>query len=137
MSKLKVRVLSPVAELYDGEADSLHLATETGEMGVLPGHATLIGLIDFCVLKVQNGEKIEEYFVRNGNLMIEEDGETVRVLGHSIEQKSNMSIKSLEDYMNFILDRLSDTSRLSKYQIAFLEDQKSGVEKSFAIMRDL
>lgn len=136
MSKLRVRILSPEAELYNNEADSLHLATESGEMELLPAHTPFIGMIDFCVASVRNGEHIEEYYVRTGNVSIDIDGETVKLLAEDVQEKSNMDVKSLEDYMEFVLERLSEPDRLSKYQMAFLEEQRTGLEKSFTVMKD-
>jgi F-type H+-transporting ATPase subunit epsilon len=133
MNRIKVSVLSPNAPAYVGEADALHLATEEGEMDILPGHAALIGLIDFSVLKVKNGQHNEEFYLRGGTVSVE-DGETVKILAQDVQSKVNFDLKSLKDYMEFVISRLSKPEELSKYQMKFLEEQKDALEKNFTVI---
>lgn len=133
--KLQVQLLAPTSMPFDEEVDSVKLTTELGEMVLLPGHIPLVGVIDFSLVTLVNEAHVEEYYVRNGSVSIDEDGETVRILGHDVQLKSEMDIRNIEEYMNFISRKLKNKEDLSRYQIEFLEGQKSSLEKSFAVLK--
>jgi len=126
---------TPIAEIYSGTVDSVHLETDTGEMEVLVGHASTIGSIQFSVVKIRRDKHVDEYVVRQGILSIDESGDSARIIAQYIEKRSDMRVRSLEEYRTFILDRLKEPERLSKYQVKFLENQRTSVERSMEVFR--
>jgi len=42
---MKLTIITPEKTAFDGEADSVVLSTETGEIGILPGHQPLVTLL--------------------------------------------------------------------------------------------
>ena len=45
MAKLHVELVSPEREIWAGEADMVVAKTIEGEMGIMPGHAPVLGLL--------------------------------------------------------------------------------------------
>lgn len=75
---LKVRVVSPAAVVFEGEARAVMLPAWDGQTGVLPGHApmlTLLGGGSLQVALVDGGSKT--FFVNRGVAKVENDAVTV------------------------------------------------------------
>jgi F-type H+-transporting ATPase subunit epsilon len=68
---LKVAVVSPTQEVWSGEATFISARTTDGDLGVLPGHTPLFGvLVDGAVsIKVADGTT-QEFKVQGGFLSV-------------------------------------------------------------------
>ncbi|GGL36218.1 F0F1 ATP synthase subunit epsilon [Planomonospora parontospora] len=56
MAKLRVGVVSPEREIWSGEADMVIAKTVDGEIGIMPRHTPVLGvLVEGGVLKVKRG----------------------------------------------------------------------------------
>ena len=54
MANLKVGLVSPEREIWSGEARMVVAQTVEGSMGILPGHAPVLGiLLDGSVVKIE------------------------------------------------------------------------------------
>ena len=51
---LTLRVLAPDQSVFDGTADEVILPSTTGQLGILPGHVSLLAALDVGVLRVRN-----------------------------------------------------------------------------------
>ncbi len=71
---LKVAVVSPTQKVWSGEASFISARTTEGDLGVLPGHAPLVGvLVDGAVsIKVSDGTT-QEFNVHGGFLSVSND----------------------------------------------------------------
>ena len=74
---LKVRVVSPEATVYEGEADSITAPAWDGRVGVLAGHAPMITLLGVGALVVQAGTEVTAFHVGGGLLKVESNRVTV------------------------------------------------------------
>jgi F-type H+-transporting ATPase subunit epsilon len=83
-SNLTVEVVSPDKRVWSGEATMVSARTLDGDIGILPGHSLLLGvLVDGKVeIKVVGGEKIE-FTVNGGFLSVSQN--RVSVLGQATE----------------------------------------------------
>jgi F-type H+-transporting ATPase subunit epsilon len=85
-SQLQVEVVAVEEKVWSGEAEMLVARTTEGELGVLPGHAPLLGQLaepSQVRVKLAGGEEIA-YDVAGGFLSITDEG--VTVLAESAEQ---------------------------------------------------
>ena len=58
-NRLEVHVVTPERELWRGEADMVVAKTVEGQLGVLPGHAPLLALLDIGPLRVKgDGDEV-------------------------------------------------------------------------------
>jgi F-type H+-transporting ATPase subunit epsilon len=71
---LKVAVVSPTQEVWSGEATFISARTTDGDLGVLPGHTPLFGvLVDGAVtIKVADGTT-QDFNVHGGFLSVSND----------------------------------------------------------------
>lgn len=62
-----LKIFTPDKKLYDGEAVSLTLPTQAGEITVLKDHTPLISLISIGEIKIQTpGSMYEKFLVQGG-----------------------------------------------------------------------
>jgi F-type H+-transporting ATPase subunit epsilon len=79
-SNLAVRLVSPEAEVFRGEASSVVAPAWDGMVGILPGHAAFITLLGHGDLAIDiPGGGSEKYFVAGGVLKVEGDELTALV----------------------------------------------------------
>jgi len=70
---LKVLLATPERVIFEGTAEAVTIPGSEGELGVLPGHAALVGLLGGGEVKILAGGKVERFFAVGGLLWIEED----------------------------------------------------------------
>jgi F-type H+-transporting ATPase subunit epsilon len=85
---LTLRVLAPDQSVFDGHADEVILPSTTGQLGILPGHVSLLTALDFGVLRVREGNGWQSIALQGGFAEVDADEVTVLVnaaeLGSSI-----------------------------------------------------
>lgn len=79
MSTIKVDVVSAEEAIFSGDAESVSLPGEAGELGILPKHTPLITRIKPGVvrIKVAGKEEVEQVFVAGGILEVQPNIVTV------------------------------------------------------------
>jgi len=78
-NQLHVQVVAVEEKIWSGDAEMLVARTTEGEIGVLPGHAPLLGLLkepSQVRVRLPGGEQLT-YDVSGGFLSIDTDGVTV------------------------------------------------------------
>ena len=78
-NQLPVKVVAVEERIWSGEAEMLVARTTEGEIGVLPGHSPLLGLLkepSQVRVKLAGGEQLT-YDVSGGFLSVDADGVTV------------------------------------------------------------
>ena len=81
---LKVELVSPTERVWSGEATSVSARTIEGDIGVLPGHAPLLGvLVDGQVsIKVADGTT-QDFNIHGGFISVSNN--RVSILGESTD----------------------------------------------------
>ena len=78
-STLEVAIVSVEREIWQGEATQVNARTTEGEIGILPGHATLLGQLaeGFIVTVRQTGGSDVVAAVHGGFLSVTDSGVTI------------------------------------------------------------
>lgn len=97
MAKLQVGVVSPEREIWSGEADMVIAKTVDGEIGILPQHAPVLGvLVEGGVLRVKrDGQEDLVAAVHGGFLSVAND--EVSVLAEMAELGSEVDVAAARD----------------------------------------
>jgi F-type H+-transporting ATPase subunit epsilon len=75
---LSVRVVSPQATVFQGEASSVVAPAWDGQVGILPGHSPLLSLLGGGMLSVTEvGGNVRQFFVNRGVMKVDSDTVTV------------------------------------------------------------
>jgi F-type H+-transporting ATPase subunit epsilon len=95
---LTLRVLAPDQSVFDGSADEVILPSTTGQLGILPGHVSLLTALDYGVLRVREASGWKAIALQGGFAEVDADEVPVRVnsaeLGSSIN--ADQANKELE-----------------------------------------
>ena len=111
---ISLKVLAPNKNVFEGEAEEVILPSTTGQLGVLPGHISLVTAIDIGVLRLRSNSKWVSIALMGGFAEIESD--EVTVLVNSAELGSQVNIKDAEEALNNAneeLNKLSGTENSS------------------------
>ncbi|WP_031159107.1 F0F1 ATP synthase subunit epsilon [Streptosporangium roseum] len=98
MAKLRVGVVSPEREIWSGEADMVIAKTIDGEIGIMPKHAPVLGvLVEGGVLTVKRGGGESDLIaaVHGGFLSVADD--EVSILAEMAELGSEVDIAAAKD----------------------------------------
>lgn len=66
MSAIKLEIVTPGGVIYDGKVKVVTLCGKEGEFGVLPGHASLVSLLDAGIISATTTENKEIVVAING-----------------------------------------------------------------------
>ncbi|GLW05104.1 ATP synthase epsilon chain [Microtetraspora sp. NBRC 13810] len=98
MAKLRVGVVSPEREIWSGEADMVIAKTVDGEIGIMPEHAPVLGvLVEGGVLQVKRGSDQEDLVaaVHGGFISVAEN--EVSILAEQAELGSEVDVAAARD----------------------------------------
>lgn len=89
---LTLRVLAPDQSVFDGIADEVILPSTTGQVGILPGHVTMLAALETGVMQLKTGGEWKSIVLLGGFAEVESDEVTVLVngaeLGSSIDRSA-------------------------------------------------
>ncbi len=123
---ISLKVLAPNQNVFEGEAEEVILPSTTGQLGVLPGHISLVTAIDIGVLRLRNNSKWVSIALMGGFAEIESD--EVTVLVNSAEIGSQINTQNAEDALSKAreeLNKLSDKENSSEKIKAINEVSKA------------
>tara|TARA_B100000212_G_scaffold64105_1_gene44072 strand:+ start:81 stop:485 length:405 start_codon:yes stop_codon:yes gene_type:complete len=123
---ISLKVLAPNQNVFEGEAEEVILPSTTGQLGVLPGHISLVTAIDIGVLRFRSNSKWESIALMGGFAEIESD--EVTVLVNSAEIGSKINSQDAEEALNKAkaeLNKLSDAEKSSEKIKAINEVSKA------------
>ncbi|GHH68111.1 ATP synthase epsilon chain [Streptosporangium violaceochromogenes] len=98
MAKLRVGVVSPEREIWSGEADMVIAKTIDGEIGIMPKHAPVLGvLVEGGVLTVKRGGGESDLVAAvHGGFLSVADNE-VSILAEMAELGSEVDVAAAKD----------------------------------------
>lgn len=121
--KIKVNIVTPDGPVSETEADMVIAVTETGELGILPGHIAMVAPLDIGALRLKNGNSIEHVAVNGGFLEVRPD--VVTVLAQSAELASRIDVARAELAQRKAEVELQQKTNKLEYQMAELSLRKA------------
>lgn len=103
---LKVRVLSPEAVLFDGEAASVTVPTKLGYIGIRYNHNALLSAIGLGQLELSQTSTAKKFFVSGG--YVEVLSNVVTILVDVIEDVSKIDVSRAEAAESRAKERLTE-----------------------------
>ena len=92
---ISLKVLAPNQNVYEGEAEEVILPSTTGQIGILPGHISLVTAIDIGVLRLRMNSQWKSIALMGGFAEVESD--EVIVLVNSAEIGTDINIEKAEN----------------------------------------
>ncbi|MHB2024135.1 MAG: F0F1 ATP synthase subunit epsilon [Mycobacteriales bacterium] len=118
MATTRVQLVSPEREVFAGEAQAVYARTTDGELGILPGHAPLIGTLVSAPVRIElPGGGVLVAAVHGGFISVFESG--VSVLGEEVELREDIDVAAARaDVERYRTAEPGDTEGLANYQRA-------------------
>ena len=112
MDKLKLEILTPNGEIFNGEAVSVTLPGEEGEFGVLPHHASLSTLLEAGVIDIEKEDKsVESILINWGVVQVDEAKIIVLVEGAvAIRGDNESSIATALEEAKQLINDIADAN---------------------------
>lgn len=76
-NKIRLRIVTPVKELYNEDAEMVIMRASTGDVGILHGHQPLTATLDYGFLRIINGEEEIKATIFGGFACVDDRGITV------------------------------------------------------------
>ena len=134
MKTFTLSIRTPLRTAFAKEVSEFHIDTETGRMVVLPGHTDLVGSIVFSKAVIKFEDTVSKYFIKNGILNVDHYNNSVEVLCMSADEVSDVSLTSIQEYLDMISEKLKNHESLSEYQIIFLKQEHFALKKQLEHM---
>ena len=112
MDKLKLEILTPNGEIFNGEAISVVLPGEEGEFGVLAHHACLTTLLEAGVIDIEKEDKsVESILINWGVVNIDEEKIIVLVEGAvAIRGDNESSVANALEEAKELISSIADSN---------------------------
>lgn len=117
MAKLRIGVVSPEREIWSGEADMVIAKTVDGEIGIMPNHAPVLGvLVEGGVLRVKRSDGDDIVAAVHGGF-ISVASNDVSVLAESAELGSEVDVAAARDALSRALASVDADSENTEAQV--------------------
>jgi F-type H+-transporting ATPase subunit epsilon len=110
VNKLKVKIVTPKREMYNGEADMVIFRSKCGDVGIMHGHLPMVTVLDYGVLRImENGEAKKFAAVFGG--FAEVDGEGVNILTDAAEWTDEIDLQRAQEAKERAEKRLLESGK--------------------------
>ena len=92
--KIHLEIVTPEKQLYSGDVDEVTVPSNVGYLGILPGHAPLLGELGIGEISYKTGERGEFLFCSWGFVEVLPD--RVIILAQTAEKASEIDINRAE-----------------------------------------
>ena len=95
-NKIRLRIVTPVRELYNDEADMVIMRSTSGDIGIMHGHQPLTTTLGYGVLKImKDGEDDVKAVVFGGYVDVQP--ECITILSDAAEWPDEIDVKRAEE----------------------------------------
>nr|YP_007475536.1 AtpE [Podocarpus totara]YP_009020344.1 ATP synthase CF1 epsilon subunit [Podocarpus lambertii]YP_009727677.1 ATP synthase CF1 epsilon subunit [Dacrydium elatum]YP_009827164.1 AtpE [Podocarpus neriifolius]YP_010355075.1 ATP synthase CF1 epsilon subunit [Podocarpus macrophyllus]YP_010378663.1 ATP synthase CF1 epsilon subunit [Podocarpus longifoliolatus]YP_010569627.1 ATP synthase CF1 epsilon subunit [Podocarpus parlatorei]YP_010569791.1 ATP synthase CF1 epsilon subunit [Podocarpus sellowii] len=119
---LNLRVLTPNRVVWDSEVKEIILSTNSGQIGVLPNHASLVTALDIGVMKIRLDAQWSTMALMGGFAKIDDNNVTVLV-------------NNAERGIDIDLQEAREDFRIAKADLARARGKRQAIEADVALKR--
>lgn len=128
----KLSIRTPEGNVFEGEATSIRLRAENGQMQVFSNHASLLSTIVFSRIVVDTPQGEEVYLGRRGIFSFDNANNSATLLTLYCEAEGKVDLTNAEDYLKFIEEQMAKGEKLSEFQLTYLEGEKLAITQQIA-----
>lgn len=124
--KFTFTIRTPEETVVTKEVESVYIATEAGDMMLMPDHASFSGAVTFTPVVLKDGEHEDVFVAKRGVLFFSNKENAGSLLCFECMAKESLDYEGLKGYLKMIEERLKsgDTDALSDFQMKFLEGER-------------
>ena len=117
MKEFTVQIVTPDGEIFSGEAKSITVKTESGEVQIMRGHANYLATLSTGVAKLVLNDGSERKAAASGGFIVVSDGEA-RVIATTFEFADQIDIDRAKLAKNEAEERLASAKDAKEIMIA-------------------
>jgi len=102
---LNLRVMAPNRIVWNSEVQEIILSTNSGRIGILPNHASLLTALDIGIIKIRLNEKWSTMALMGGFAMI--DNNQMTILVNEAEKANEINLQEAQDAFQMAQSKLS------------------------------
>lgn len=91
MKTIKVNVVTPDGPVYDSDVEMVITRTKSGELGILPGHISLVAPLEISAVRLKIQGNTEQVAVSGGFLEVRPD--QVTILAQAAELATDIDVE--------------------------------------------
>ena len=123
MKTIKVNIVTPDGPVVETEANMIIAVTETGEIGILPGHIAMVAPLQIGGLRLQKDDSTEQIAVHGGFIEVRPD--VVTVLAQSAELASSIDIHRAKKAAKLAEETLQAKKEGREHELAALDLERA------------
>ena len=128
MANLNLKIVTPEKEIFNDSCDQINVSTSSGEIGILPGHISLMSKILPGKLEIKKSHKTEILAIGEGFLTVTEDA--VKIMTDMAIEEGDINEKAIED-----AKKRAETALTQKLSDEEYAETLAVLEKSLAQLR--
>lgn len=97
MAKLNYKIITPERVVLEGEAASLSVMTEDGEITVLPGHIPLASLLKAGEMRLKTLDGKEELLAVSTGLLEVQKNNQIVILANTAERSEELELAKIDE----------------------------------------
>ncbi len=126
--QLHLKIVTPEKLIFDQEVSQVNVATEQGEIGILPNHANLMAKLQPGELIIKKGDKVDSMAIGDGFLQV--SGNTLTIMTDLATYAQDIDEKAVEEAKKRAEQALSQILSNEEYA-----ETLANLEKSLAQLR--
>lgn len=126
--QLHLKIVTPEKLIFDQEVSQVNVATEQGEIGILPNHANLMAKLQPGELIIKKGGKVDSMAIGDGFLQV--SGNTLTIMTDLATYAQDIDEKAVEEAKKRAEQALSQILSNEEYA-----ETLANLEKSLAQLR--
>ncbi len=134
MKEYTVSILTPLGQVFQGQATGLYLKTASGELGILAGHTDYLGSVVPCVATVVRAEEGERHAFCGGGFVSVAGGEVSLIVDEFVFADA-LSAETLQKDRERLAAQLADCDQKARPEGA--EYLRSTLERTEIKLRAL
>ncbi|MBO0589548.1 F0F1 ATP synthase subunit epsilon [Sporosarcina sp. E16_8] len=123
MKTIKINIVTPDGPVVETEANMIIAVTETGEIGILPGHIAMVAPLQIGGLRLQKDDSMEQIAVHGGFIEVRPD--VVTVLAQSAELASSIDIDRAKKAAKLAEETLQAKKEGREHELAALDLERA------------
>ncbi|MFZ4452980.1 F0F1 ATP synthase subunit epsilon [Salibacterium aidingense] len=104
MSTINVNVVTPDGAIYEGDVEMVSARSQSGELGILPGHVPLVAPLSVGAVRLKYESRINLVSVSGGFIEVRPD--SVTILAEAAENPSEIDVERAQRAKERAEDRL-------------------------------
>ncbi len=105
MADMKLKIITPEKQFYEGEVSMVELTTTEGNIGIYPEHIPLTAVVAPGVLKIHEGAEVKEAALLSGFITILPD--VVTIMAETVEWPDDIDFGRAQEAKNRAEKRLA------------------------------